>query len=719
MARTAFLRSLLAGTVSLTALAAAAQDTGTDATSVAETFQLGPILVYGDRTTTDADRSLSSVAIVGERELASPTVPTWRDSFRLMANVRAGDWSDNGVVIRGVNSEGQTPGGLGAPLATFYIDGVQQTVNGTRRGARGTFDTEQFEVFRGPQSTLSGRAALAGAMYLRTKDPVFYSSGAAEVTYGENDHRQVGLAYGNALGENVAFRLSGEWSEKDTDLHYPSYHRYDSYDDFATDEYYTIRGKLLWLPTGDDRTRVLLSASHSFDRPTPDDIAGPGWSSNAPRFSAWRGDFWGDILPDYYKSLGLDALPAYQEIREGTVDNFGLEITHEIAPNLLFTSMTGYTLSNTTRDSINVGTPGEVLTVKGAFDQDLFSQEFRLNYAQGPWQAVGGYYVSYEDQKAHRRQQLWNLSRNRNSATILNQALFGEASYGFAPGWRAIAGGRIDYIDQDQDAWSSQDGVTTADTSTSYDDTVFIPKVGIEYDIAPNQTLALVYQRGYRPGGSSIYMLDGSQYAYDPEWTDVVEASWRARMLDDRLRVAANAFYQNWDDQQVEIQDDPLDYRTTRIVNAGKSKSYGGEVEIAYQATERLNVFSSIGLLHTEFEDFEVGAIDYSGLPFPAAPEQTLVLGYLWGGDTGWFSLGSVKYTSSFMSRIEGGVPRPADLDAYTTVDLSAGYAWERARLTLYATNLFDEEYYTYQYEDAVATLGDRREVGLRLGYTF
>lgn len=190
-------------------------------------------------------------------------------------------------------------------------------------------------------------------------------------------------------------------------------------------------------------------------------------------------------------------------------------------------------------------------------------------------------------------------------------------------------------------------------------------------------------------------------------------------MLDDRLRVAANAFYQNWDDQQVEIQDDPLDYRTARIVNAGKSKSYGGEVEIAYQATERLNVFSSIGLLHTEFEDFEVGAIDYSGLPFPAAPEQTLVLGYLWGGDTGWFSLGSVKYTSSFMSRIEGGVPRPADLDAYTTVDLSAGYAWERARLTLYATNLFDEEYYTYQYEDAVATLGDRREVGLRLGYTF
>lgn len=715
MVRGAFRTYLLASGASMAALGAAAQTVPED------TLELGPLVVYGDRTTTNADRSLGSVAIVGERELESPTISTWRDSFRLMANVQAGDWAENGVNIRGVNSEGLTPGGLGAPLASFYIDGVQQTVNGTRRGARGTFDTEQFEVFRGPQSTLSGRAALAGAMYLRTRDPVFYSSGAAEVTYGENDHRQIGLAYGNALGENVAFRLSGEWSQKDNDINYPSYERFDGYDDFVADEYYTIRGKLLWLPTGDDRTRVLFSASHSFDRPTPDDIVGPNWSSNAPGYGARRGDLWGDILPDYYASLGLTELPAFQELREGTVDNLGLEVTHEISPDLLFTSMTGYTLSNMSRDSINVGTPGEFLTTTGEFDQNLFSQEFRLNYARGPWQAVGGYYLSYEDQKAHREQQLLSYTRSRNNGDILNQALFGEVSYAVAPSWRLIGGGRVDYVSQDLDAWAADNGVTTTDTSTSYEDTVFIPKLGVEYDVAPNQTVALVYQRGYRPGGSSIYVADGSQYSYDPEWTDVVELSWRARLLRDRLRIAANAFYQNWKDQQVEIQLDPADWQTSRIVNAGKSKSYGGEVEITYQATERLNVFSSIGLLHTEFEDFEAGGIDYAGQSFPAAPEQTLVLGYYWGGDTGWFSLGNLKYTSSFNSRIEAGVAEPIELDPYTTVDLSAGYTWDnQARLTVYATNLFDQEYFTYEYgPDTLATLGDRREIGVRLSYTF
>lgn len=88
-----------------------------------------------------------------------------------MANVMDGDWADAGFIIRGVSSEGLVPGS--APLATLYIDGVQQTVRGARRGARGLFDVEQVEVYRGPQSTLSGRAAMAGAIYIKTKDPTF------------------------------------------------------------------------------------------------------------------------------------------------------------------------------------------------------------------------------------------------------------------------------------------------------------------------------------------------------------------------------------------------------------------------------------------------------------------------------------------------------------------------------------------------------------------
>ncbi len=713
--------SALAGGVSVLALTAAwAQEGPVDAVPPASVLELGPITVYGDRTTSDADRARASVAIVGERELASPTVRSWRDSFRLMGNVQAGDWNENGVIIRGVNSEGQTPGGLGAPLASFYVDGVQQTVNGTRRGVRGTFDTEQFEVFRGPQSTLSGRAALAGAMYLRTKDPEFTRSGAAEVTYGENDHKQVGLAFGSPLGDNVAFRISGEWSERDSELNYPSYSHFDKYDDFTTDEYYTLRGKVLWLPGDSDATRVLFSASHSYDRPLTHDIVGKAWSSSAPGFGARRGDMWGSLVPDWVLGMGVTELPAYQEMREATTDNFGLEIIHDFNDALTFTSMTGYSKNTTDRDSINVGTLGEFLTVRGSFEQELISQEFRLNYDEGPWRGVVGYYVAQEKQDAWRRQQLTSLTNSRNHAEIVNQAAFGEISYEVLPGFRVIGGARVDYIRQETHAYFDNNGVVTSDLSTWHDDTVLIPKVGVEYDITPSQTVSLIYQEGYRPGGEAVRSTDGWRYSYEPEWTQVIEASYRARLFNDRARIAANAFYQEWDDQQVEIRQAGGSAAGAYVANAGKSTSYGAEIEASYQATERLNVFTSIGLLHTEFDDFWINDTDYSGLPFPAAPEQSVAMGYYWGGDTGFFSFGNVKYTGSFMSRIEAGVPDPIELDAYTTVDLSVGYAWEQARLTLYATNLFDEEYYTYEYgPDAMATVGDGREVGLRLNYTF
>lgn len=225
------------GSVSMLAASAAlAQET--------QPIQLDQIVIYGDRTTTNIDNSTASVAVVDERTLSQPTIQNYTDAYRHIANVSTGDWTESGFIIRGVNSEGLTPGGLGAPLASFYVDGVQQTVEGTRRGLRGAFDLEQLEVYRGPQSTLTGRAALAGAVYLRTKDPEFARSGAAQLTYGSDNHKQIGLAFGDAIGDRLAYRISGEYSRKDSDLNYPSYEAYDRYDDFVTDEYWSLRGKL-------------------------------------------------------------------------------------------------------------------------------------------------------------------------------------------------------------------------------------------------------------------------------------------------------------------------------------------------------------------------------------------------------------------------------------------------------------------------------------------
>jgi outer membrane receptor protein involved in Fe transport len=724
-------RLTLAATVSLVAVSAAqAQDIP---------FDLGELVIYGDRTTEQADESNASLAVVPEEALEDATISTVRDAFGPVANVQTGDSALTGFVIRGINSEGQTPG-LGAPLASFYIDGVQQTTEGTRRGARGTFDAEQLEIYRGPQSTLTGRAALAGAVYLKTNDPEFETSVDAQAKFGSDDRQSFGLAFGGAITDRLAYRLSYESYSKDNDIDYPSYEGYSGQDDISTDEYETIRGKLLWKPMGDDSTRVLLSYSHSYDNPVPDLVAGDDGGADVIAVSDGYSDMRGDIngaLSTSYPLLGaygptleflgipasaqLGLLTVLEEVRDTTVDSTGLEITHEINPNLTFTSMTGWSRSETDVRSMNHGDDGEVTFAAAEQVQSLATQEFRLNYVSEGLTWVGGAYFGWETRDTWRDGNYFNSGflfdqtqpmflgvDQETEIETFNAALFGEVAYDFAPGWTVIAGGRIDHIDE-----TTEQTISGVDQDYDFDDTVFLGKLGLGYELANSDRVTLIVQQGYRPGGAGLTGT-GDSYEFDAETSLSVELGYHGSAMQGRLGYSANLFWQQWDDQQVEVGLFP----DNRIVNAGESVSYGAEFEATFAATDNLDLLGSIGLLNTEFRDFETGGLDYTGDSFPNAPEATAAIGYRWGGDTGWFSSGVVKYTGAQLSRYDNA--DPDRLDSFTTVDLSVGYQWEQIRLTAYATNLFDEDYLVYENTTSgFAGLGDRRELGVQLDYRF
>lgn len=699
----------------------AAPVSATQASQTPTTLQ--ELVIYGDRTTSLSGDSISTVTIIDAQALDSATMQTWRDSFQLVPNASVGDRVESGFIIRGINSEGLTPGGIGAPLASFYIDGVQQTIEGTRRGLRGTFDVEQIEVYRGPQSTLTGRNALAGAVYLRTTDPSFERDIRAQALYGENQHRSVGLAYGDAINDRAAFRVSGEWSRQNTDLNYPSMQRFDRYDDLTSGQYYNLRGKLLLQPTGSQATQVLLSYSHAYDRPLNHNISGSQWSTGAPDYDDKRGDIWGDILPDMYRyGFGLNELPAFQEVRETRVNSLGLEVSHQINDTLKLNAQTGWSRSVTERNSVNYGTPGEFLTTTGEFDQQILSQEIRLNYESDTLRWVGGLYAAQEKQKAFRIAQLISLDHTTNHAKISNLAAFGEVSYEFMPSWRVIVGARADHVRQKQSATLVTNHVAAPETNTRFSDTVLLPKIGLERQFDQDrQRVALVWQEGYRPGGAGIKASNGSQFTYEAERAKNLELSWHGRFLEDRLRMAVNLFYQRWTNQQIELWENPFNAATSYIANAGRSKSYGAEIEASYDATSRLGLYTAIGVLHTKFEDFRIVNNDFSGQPFSNAPEFNMALGFRWGYDKGWFANGNVKFTSSSRSRLEQDVSARSKLKNFTTVNASAGYDWSNGvRLTAYATNLFDRKYFRYESSpNTLANLGERREVGLRLDYAY
>lgn len=665
-------------------------------------IRLAPITVYGAKTATTLEDVTGSVGIVTQRDIERREIRDIRSAFRTMANVQDADFNDAGFVIRGLNSEGLTPGG--APLASFYVDGVQQTVMGARRGARGLWDAQQVEIYRGPQSTLAGRAALAGAVYIKTNDPTYEYEAAAEGLYGNMDTRGGALMLNAPLVANqAALRISADYQRSESELNYPTYSGFTNYEDIYTDEYFTIRGKLLLEPDKLADTRALLTYSYSEDAPAQRDIGGPGLGM---AFDDKRGDF---------------NTPNLAETRRGFVHNAGLEITHDFSGRLTLTSQTGFTRSRTERPSVNVDTPGETDIVRGEFLERLVTQEFRLNYYGDRLDGVFGLYGSYQDDDGgYRRPNFFGSSSdiNRSSQETSNLAAFGEATYEFAPSWKVVLGGRIDYTDQEGTQFFSRNGVPTTDFKYSLSETVLLPKIGLIKEFGPDHTVGFTIQEGFRAGGAGLQRSTGNVYTFDPEYAWSYELSYKGHYLDNRLNLAANLFYIDYTDQQVETLATPGDFTSGTVTNAASSRAYGFEVEAQASLTRELSGFLSVGYVDTEFEDFYnpyTGSL--SGLAFPEAPEWSIAAGALYEHSSGFFIGADAKYTDDFLARI--GNPPQEMLSGYLIANAQIGYRYQNWTATLFAENIFDKEYFLYNDNDIAATLGMPRFVGVKLKATF
>lgn len=672
--------------------------------------QLEDVIVLGSRMPGTLLDTQASVGVLTGESIIEKDIQNVRDAFRLFGNVMDSDWVDAGFVIRGVNSEGLTPGG--APLATIYVDGAAQTVQGARRGLRGLWDVSQVEIYRGPQSTLSGRASMAGAIYIKTNDPTFDWQAGARATYGEDETAEGALLLGGPLSETVAFRVAAEYQSRESDLNYPLYEPFAAFGDFSEDEYYQVRGKLLFQPEALNGGRAVLSYATAHDSPLYDDIAGPGLGFT---YDQRRGDL----------NAGT---PFFQENRSTDNQTVSLDVTYPLSDQLAFTNVTSYAYTDLDRPSINVGTPGEVFVALGHEKQTYATQEFRLNYGNAGLQWVAGIFAAYDEADVDRSSSNFfsggRADVTRSKSIARNLAAFGEATYEFVPTWKGTLGVRLDYEEQSQRYFFQRDFTNPAlvdvlrSGSSTNDEFTFLPKAGIVKQLDPAQSLGLTLQRGYRAGGAGVDPNDGSAYDFKPEFASTYELSYRAGLLDDRLLLTANAFYTDWKDQQVEIQLIPGNFTSTVVLNAGSSHLYGGELESQMRFSPRFTAFAAVGYVKTEFDEFVTSAGNFSGLPFPESPEWTISFGADYEHPSGFFVGADARHVAEYFARDLQNAPIDRVGD-YVVANLRAGYRADKWSVTAFSDNAFDEEYFLYRdvigTSDCCATLGNRRLTGVTL----
>ncbi|MEM9045346.1 MAG: TonB-dependent receptor [Pseudomonadota bacterium] len=646
--------------------------------------ELDPILVQGELQTRTLQNTLTSVAVIPGEELEGRSDSSVFDVIERTAGASLGAGGEE-IVIRGVTSGGL---GGGAPVITTSIDGAR--VDSGRfsfNALESTWDLQQIEVLRGPQSTQSGRNALAGAIVVRSADPIHALDMKARAQIGNANALEGAFAVNVPLIEDtLAVRVSLDREQSDGFVTNTTL----GDDDFDDRSDTTLRTSLLFEPTED------FSAILKYTRIESDS------SANGPLLQ-------GAEFPD--RRISVASLPE----REDAVFNAGnLRLSYNVNDSFSIETETTFSQSNTltTTDSDFTAAPISVFIN----DQDVqaLEQEIKLFYESDRVSAVVGGFFAQEETEFRSDSVVpaflvfpalpptLTLSAVQEiEQERTNYAVFGEAEVDLIAGLSLIAGARYDRQTNED---SQNTSIVPSDpalasflppsSSASGEETfdAFLPKLGLSYAVTEDVTIGATAQRAYRAGGVSISRLTGAQQAFDPEFAWTYELALRSQWLNNQLTLNANAFYTDWQDQQIAIPSpiNPLDSFTE---NAGTSRLFGGEIEISAQATEDLSLFAAFGYADTKFEDFVFNGVQQAGNEFPFASKYTASFGgtYFFYQDA--FFSADASYQSSAFSDVENTPSR--EIEGRFLVNARIGYDAEHWSVTAYAANLFDNDYLT------------------------
>ena len=157
------------------------------------------------------------------------------------------------VRIRGVGTVGDNPG-LESSVGVV-IDGVYRSRNSVGFGDLG--EMARIEVLKGPQGTLFGKNTSAGVINILTEAPSFVPGFDGELTFG--NYGQIGMSGSvtGPLSDTLAARLYIAHRQRDGFYDVNTGDGPRTTTDDANQNFATLRGQLLWLPTDSVSMRLI------------------------------------------------------------------------------------------------------------------------------------------------------------------------------------------------------------------------------------------------------------------------------------------------------------------------------------------------------------------------------------------------------------------------------------------------------------------------------
>jgi len=696
MYKTLFTLSLLASSV-----AAYAQQTNVSNTSDSTPSDIERVIVSGDFRQTTLDQLSASATILDQERLRSRQ-PSHIDSvLNSIPNVNFAAGASRGrfVQIRGIGERSQFAEPIN-PSVSFIVD----EFDFSGLAAAGLiFDTKQLEVYRGPQATLYGTGALAGAVKLSSNDVGSDAPDYVEARIGNKESYRIEGATGDDINTDWGYRVALVHNRSDGFVENTFLNRSDTANIDETALRFAVEGSV------DERTTLALTYR---------------WYDIDNGYDAFSLDNDNKTLSD---EPGFDEHQTHAVSARSTTNtaagDFILIATHA-SHNIAY----GYD-----EDWTFTGFHPWGYTSFDAYYRDVETQTGEMRFVSSDSAAlfdgmtdwtIGVFYKSTEENLL--RQYTYLDSDFASEYTPTTTAIYAQTESRLNENLVLVAGLRVENYDFD---YADNNQLTRA-----FDTTMVGGKVALQYTQGDHFYYGSI-SRGYKGAGfNPDSRVNDNQRFFDEEYNWNYEVGVKGPLLTPDLIARAAIFYMDRKDTQVSdfdviTRDDGTAGFVDIIDNADLGTNKGAELELSWIASDAWQLDASVGYLSATFEGYtladgtEVSEQRQAQSPKWTAnlySEYTLTDNMLWRVD--------VDYKSEYRFSDGHDVTSPSTTLVNSEIVVLHG-DWQTS---LWVQNAFDREYYTrgfggfsndprdeYAFDEPYYQIGNGRQFGVTVKYAF
>ena len=632
--------------------------------------------ISATKTDTKLNDVPQAISVVTKEQIQDQSIQSMAEAVRYVPGVTAvqGEGNRDAIVFRG-----------NATTGDFFVDGTRDDV----QTYRDLYNTDRIEVLKGPSGMIFGRGGAGGVINRVSKEAGWSPVSQLTSSFGAYDHKRVSGDYGQAINDEMAFRINAVYEDS------------GSFRDGVNLERYGVNPTLTIKPS--ESAKIVVGIEYFKDKRVADrgvpSINGPNNSSlrNRPFNIGNTGAFFGnaELSPTETETVAFNAM--FEQVfdngisiknrtRLASYDKYYANVFARGPVRNNGTLEIGAYRDDTKRENIINQTDLTYSLKTGSLEHKLlvgaeFSVQDTANQRLTP---PGGENAGpFPSSNPTRTGVVFNTLSRKQRSDVTVAAFYLQDQIVLSPKWQAIVGLRNDNFKTD---FTNE----LTNTNIKVNDNLLSPRAGLIFKPLEPVSLYANYSVSYVPrAGDQLISLDVKNASFKPEKfvNYEVGAKWD---VNPNLNVTAAVY--KLDRQNVAVND-PNAPSQSILVDGQETK--GVELSIAGNITDKWSAFGGYTFQVGELTKDQSSTI-LKGSELAQTPRHTFSLWNRYDFNDTWGAAIGIVSRSSMYAALPSTTTSTI-LPGYTRLD-AAVYAKinKKTRLQVNLENLTNREYALY-----------------------